>query len=140
MRTLAELRKRIEAYGQAAYFYDPTIGCIVWHYSTGDNIEVLFIESAEEGQGNGRELYRRMAVYEISLNRHPYHSVFSFRLKSNDKAERFYDKFTGWHQIGLGKSIYGGEDTVLMWTTWNDLLEELGISEQERNSEDTLRV
>ena len=83
MRTLEHLKKQLEPYGAAEFIYYTDIGCLAWHYSTGGNLEPIFIEAAERGNGNGRELYRRMILFELDNNRKPYHSVFIYRLGSN---------------------------------------------------------
>jgi GNAT superfamily N-acetyltransferase len=124
MRSLEELKGRLEDYGAAEYIYDPDVGYIAWHHSTGENIELLFIEAAEIGTGLGISLFRRMVDHLKSRNEKPYHSVFAFRLASNKLAENFYES-TGWTQVPLGQSIYAGDETVLMWITWTDLLEQV---------------
>lgn len=137
MRTLEHLKKQLEPYGAAEFIYYTDVGCLAWHYSTGRNLEPIFIEAAEKGNGNGRELYRRMILSELRNNRRPYHSVFIYRLSSNTEAERFYKKM-GWAEINLGKCIYAGDDTVLMWITWEDFMAELGVNEHSlcRNESD----
>jgi hypothetical protein len=48
------------------------------------------------------------------------------RDKVTRTTQRFFDKL-GWTQVDLGPSIYGGDDTVVMWITWEDFLKKLGI-------------
>ena len=124
MRTLEELTKKLRLYNDAEIIYEPPLGYIVWHYSTGDNIEVLYIEALMPGTGAGVILYQRMVKQLQNKNEKPYHSVFGFRLASNDCAGRFYDKL-GWTQVNLGRSIYAGDETVLMWTTWDALVKKI---------------
>ena len=136
MRTLEELRERLLNYGDAEYIHQPETGCIAWHFSTGDNIEVLFLESAVPGSGGGGMMFRAMAEHLLRLGRLPYHSVFAFRLTSNEQARRFYERF-GWTQVDLGWSIYEGDETTIMWIAWKDLLRRLRI--EERNDETNYR-
>ena len=134
MRSLEELKTRLEDYGEAEVLYYPDVGYIAWHYGTGENIEMLFVEVAERGRGRGRWLYREMvSQVRSSPRRRPYHSVYAFRLTTNHDAERFYLKM-GWTQKDLGRCIYGGGDTTLMWITWENLLENL---REERDENDT---
>ncbi len=129
MRRLEELLSKLSIYGDAQYIYDSDMGYIAWHYSTGGNIEMLFIEAAETGRGLGRKLYRCMIDKLQSNKEKPYHSIFAFRLASNGVASLFYHAL-GFTQVELGQSIYGGDKTVIMWITWDDLLKRLGIEER----------
>jgi hypothetical protein len=122
MRTLDELQARLELYKEAEYIYVVGVGSIVWHYSSGDNIEILFIEAPN----HGRELYHLMVSRLLSHNEKPYHSVFGFHLTSNTRAARFYEKM-GWNHINLGQTIYRGEGATIVWTTWEGLLQNLGF-------------
>jgi hypothetical protein len=136
MRTLEQLLERLEPYDEAEYIYDPAIGYLSWHVSTGGNIEPLFIEVLEPQKGYGTELYRRMARHLIAAGREPYHSLFAFRLKSNTVAGAFYNAL-GWTQQDLGQSIYKGDGTVIMWIEWSRFLQRLGIEPQPSNNEST---
>lgn len=127
MRTWPELQEKLSPYEGVEYIYDPEVGYIAWHLSTGGNVEILFIEAAIPGLGQGGEMYRRMALQLLERGT-PYHSVFGYRLKSNRIARRFYSKM-GWTQVSLGRSIYAGDETVVMWTTWDDLLTRLGLKD-----------
>jgi len=127
MRTLEELKDKLKQYIGVDYLYYPEQGLITWRYSTGENIEILHIQS--EVRGFGKVLCKRMADAILSRNERPYHSVFVFRLKSNLVAEKFYRKL-GWKEVDLGDSIYGGDDTVIMWITWEDLLKRLGANDE----------
>ena len=126
MRTLAELKERLNLYGEVEYIYDSEVGYLSWRYGTGGNLEPLFIEVVAKRKGNGRELYHRMAVQVLQQNKEPYHSLFCFRLESNKDADQFYHKL-GFTQINLAQSVYGGDKTVLMWITWKDFLRNLDI-------------
>ena len=130
MRTLAQFEERLHPYKDAQSFYDSQIGYIAWHYSTGDNIEVLYIEAAVSGLGLGGELYRRMVQQLLANGERPYHSIFGYRLKSNKVAEKFY-RSMGWSQVDLGQSIYAGDETVIMWDTWDHLLNRLHLKEND---------
>lgn len=129
MRSQSDLRKKLLPYENLEYVYDPRVGYIVWHYSTGNNLEVLFIEAAVLGLGQGSELYRRMIQTLIDRGERPYHSIFGYRLASNSNAERFYGGL-GWTQVNLGQSIYAGDETVLMWVTWEDILSRFHLKER----------
>ena len=118
MRTLEQCEAKLEKYGMAESLFFPGIGNISWHFSTGDNIEVLYLEAQ---LGHGATMYCRMVKTILASGRLPYHSVFAYRLASNEMAAKFYAKL-GWHQEDLGQSIYAGDRTVLMWITWKDLL------------------
>jgi hypothetical protein len=121
MRTLEQCEAKLEKYGAAESLFFPGIGNISWHFSTGDNIEVLYLEAQI---GHGVTMYCRMVKTILANGRLPYHSVFAYRLASNEIAGKFYAKL-GWQQEDLGQSIYKGDGTVLMWITWEDLLKSL---------------
>jgi GNAT superfamily N-acetyltransferase len=127
MRTLEQLQQRLTHYGAAEYVYDPEVGYIAWHFGTGENLEPLFIEVAERRKGYGRELYRRMCRRLLAEGRPPYHSVFAYRLASNEDARLFYAAL-GFEQRDLGRSVYRGDGTVVMWITWDNLLRGLGLA------------
>jgi len=129
MRSRDQLLDRLDLYDEADFIYKDGIGYIAWHFSTGDNLEMLFIEVHEDqrGKGHATQLFRDMVKSIITEDRVPYHSVFGYRLASNKVAEVFYNTL-GWTQVNLGRCIYSGDDTVLMWTTWENLLNKLGMS------------
>lgn len=87
MRSLQDIESRVSQYKGAKLFFLEDLGYIAWQVSTGENIELLFIETSEPGKGHGIELMKRMCM-EIK----PYNSVFVFRLASNEVAGQFYRK------------------------------------------------
>jgi hypothetical protein len=115
MRTLEQLQARIEGYEGLNYIWDQYLGYIVWHLSTGDNIEVLFIEA--NVLGGGYYLCEQMVQRILEKGPRPYHSVFAYTLGCNEQAQRFYEKL-GFNILPLGRSIYQGDETVLVWITW----------------------
>jgi hypothetical protein len=121
MRTLEQHEARLQLYGDAKSLFFPGVGNVAWHFSTGDNIELLFLEAQT---GCGIIMLCRMAKQVIKDGKLPYHSVFAFRLAHNDVAARFYDRLD-WHQEDLGDSIYRGDNTVIMWITWKEFLKSL---------------
>lgn len=84
MRSRKELEERLKQYAGPSYIYDDT-GYIAWQISTGENVEILFIEVSEPGRGCATELVRQMCSV-IS----PYNSVMVCRLASNETAGYFY--------------------------------------------------
>jgi hypothetical protein len=116
MRTSSELAERIERY-HGLWYICREEGSIVWHLSTGDNIEVLFIEAQP---GHGQEMLRRMAHAVEGMSEEPYHSVFAFCLAGNERGRRFW-RDAGWREIELGRSIYRDDETVLFWIPWDEL-------------------
>jgi hypothetical protein len=123
LKTKEQFEARLATYGEADYVYLPNVGNIAWHYSTGENIEVLFIESIP---GYGGFMMLKMVETILANNQKPYHTVFGFCRTSNDLAANFYAKL-GWQTIDLGQSIYRDGGTVLVWTTWEQLLSRLRI-------------
>jgi ribosomal protein S18 acetylase RimI-like enzyme len=119
MRTKEELIERMKEYKGAQYIYRDG-GYIAWQMSTGDNIEIIFIEVSEKGRG-----YASTLLSEMCTLIKPYHSVFVFRLKSNESAGHFYRKmgFTEYDVPGL----YRGEDAVLGVITYDNLCRSLLI-------------
>lgn len=86
MRSRKEFIKRVEKYKSAEWIYTDK-GCIAWQLSTGENVELLFIEVKKPGQGHATELVR-----EMCKRIKPFNSVFVVRLASNKKAGGFYRK------------------------------------------------
>lgn len=81
-------------------------GYIAWQVSTGENVEILFIEVDEPGNGYGTELVRLMCE-RIK----PYNSVFVFRRGFNIAAGRFYRKL-GFTETNV-HGVYKGEMAVI---------------------------
>lgn len=121
MRTYDELQRRIASYRDVDFVYLERVGYAAWHLSTGDNVELLFIEAVS---GKGYIPLIGMVDRLLEKGPTPYHSVFAFRLGSNVAAGRFYAKL-GWTQQELGRSIYRDDETVLAWIVWKDLLDNL---------------
>lgn len=105
MRTKAELLERMKHYQGARFIYEE-YGYIVWQMSTGENIEILFIDVKEPRKGYGTKLIKQMK-HLIK----PYHSVFVFRRANNGSAGEFYRKLGFEEQVV--KNLYKGEDAVL---------------------------
>ena len=99
MRTYREIIERLEDY-EGAYLIHNDIGLIAWQVSTGENVELLFIEVAEQRKGYGTELVKRMCE---KIN--PYNSVFVFTRSANEQAVAFYKSlgFDGTYIDGLYK-------------------------------------
>jgi len=128
MRTLDELRDRLGTYAEGPrYVYHEGVGYLAWHYTTGENVEALFLEVAEKRKGHGTALYREMCETILRDGPVPFHSVLAYRRSDNAAAEAFY-RSLGWNQIDLGPSVYRGVGTTLMWTEWGALLKRLGLS------------
>lgn len=128
MRTSKEFLARIDPYlSRCDYIYNSRVGAIAWHYSTGENVELLFIEAAVRRQGMGTLLLRMMCLEMLRVGKQPYHSVFAYRLKSRTEAGLFYTAL-GFKEVDLGQSIYAGDGTMLHWIEWENLLKRLGIS------------
>ena len=96
MKTLEELQPRFSLYKGLEYIYHD-YGYIAWQMSTGENVELVFIEVKEPGKGYGTRLVKEM-VDRIK----PFNSVFVFRLASNKPAGRFYRK------LGFSDSLVKG--------------------------------
>lgn len=116
MRTLIELVDRIKSYEGVNYICRLE-GNIVWHVSTGDNIEILFIEAQ---LGRGQEMLKRMVHAAVGMREEPYHSVFAFCLGNNACGRKFW-RAAGFREVELGRSIYRDDETVLFWIPWEEL-------------------
>lgn len=86
MRSREEFEKRVKQYIGASWIYTP-FGYIAWQLSTGENVELLFIEVKEPGKGHATQLVRMMCEHI-----EPFNSVFVVRLASNKRAGAFYRK------------------------------------------------
>lgn len=104
MRSRKELTDKLMPYDGSQLVYHDW-GYIAWQESTGNNVELLFIEVKEPGKGHATEL-----VKEMCLAIQPYKSVFVFRLASNERAGHFYRKLGFKEQVVKG--LYT-EDAVL---------------------------
>lgn len=85
MRSREEFEERLKAYSGAESIYIDDYGYIAWQMSTGENVELLFIEVSKPGNGHATLLVR-----EMCKRIKPFNSVFVFRLASNDAAGHFY--------------------------------------------------
>lgn len=118
MRTEKEVRQRTLEYRGVEYLYTP-YGYVAWQMGTGDNVEIMFIEVEEKGKGHGANLLREMCK-RIKT----FHTVYVFRLASNESAGHFYRKM-GFKEYPV-PGIYKGEDAVIGIVTYNDLCQNLG--------------
>lgn len=117
MRTKEQLTTRMAGYTGAQYIYHD-YGYIAWQMSTGENIEIIFIEVKEKGRG-----YASKLVKEMCAHIKPYHSVFVFRLRSNETAGYFYRKI-GFHETVI-PGLYASEDAVLGVVSYKELCQSL---------------
>lgn len=120
MRSLQDFIKRLNLYeGAVDYIHIPDYGCIAWQTSTGENVELLFIEVANPGHGHGTDLLKQMCQVIA-----PYNSVFVFRLASNESAGHFY------RSLGFKEQLVQGlykQDAVLGVVSYEELCEKLGV-------------
>ena len=122
MRTFDQLYLRMKRYIFGVdYVYDKNVGYIVWQYSSGENVEILFIEAKDPGNGQGKELVRRM-LHQIK----PYHSVFVIRRAINDEAGKFY-RSLGFTETVI-KGLYKDEDAVFGVASYEQLLKTYEIT------------
>lgn len=105
MRTRQELIERMKDYKGAEYVYTDH-GYIAWQVSTGENVEIIFIEVKEKRKGYATQLMK-----EFARTVKPYNSVFVFRLASNESAGYFY-RSVGFNEIPV-KGLYKDQDAVL---------------------------
>lgn len=119
MRSHKELQERLKQYPRSEHLYYGDLGYIAWQYGTGQNVELLFIETREPG--NGGVLLSSMVRVMLANQKVPYHSVYAFCLASNERARRFY-RAIGFTEVDLKRSIYRDDGTVLFWITWKDLV------------------
>ena len=120
MRTKEELKQRLSQYKGVDFIYDEHIGYIVWQVSTGENVEILFIEAKEKRRGFGRMLLEGMTRCIK-----PYHSVFVYRLASNEVAGEFYRSF-GFKETKIN-GLYGGDDAIINVISYEELCQNLLI-------------
>ncbi len=126
MRTFEQFMEHVKHYNGLHYIYDPKVGYITWRYATGMNCEMLHIAVVEKRKGHGRTLYKRMVESTEAQEVKPYHSLFGYRLGSNEEARAFYDSL-GFTQVNLGRCIYRDDDTVLMTVPYAELKKNLGV-------------
>lgn len=123
MRSEQELLNRIQHYKGIQYMYSYD-GYIAWQTTTGENIEILFIEVPEPGKGLGTRLMGAWLKLLFRVRDLPYYSVSVTRLKSNEVAGRFYRKL-GFveHEI---VSLYA-EPAILSTISFEKLCRNLSI-------------
>lgn len=117
MRTLAQLTDRMKDYKGAEYIYTDN-GYIAWQVSTGENVEIIFIEVNETRKGHATRLLKEF-VKKVK----PFNSVFVFRLASNEDAGFFY-RSVGFQET-LVPALYKGVDAVLGVVNFNTLCQNL---------------
>lgn len=119
MRTKKEFIERLIPYKGCEYIYKEDIGYIAWQVSTGENVELMFIETKEKQLGFGKQLIAEM-VSRIK----PFNSVFVFRLASNEDAGKFY------RALGFQETLISGlykVDAVIGVVNYNTLCQNLLI-------------
>lgn len=116
------LNEHIHPYRTVSYVADDT-GYVVWRAGTGGNCELLHLRTYQQRKGYGTALFRRM-LEQLRANP-PYHSVFGFCLGRNAAAQAFYAA-QGFQLEQLGRSVYGGDCTVLFHAPLLSLLTRLG--------------
>lgn len=114
MRTFREIKEALKTYKGAVCLYKP-MGYIAWQYSTGGNVEILYIETIEARKGFGKMLLR-----EMCRRIKPYNSVFVFRRKANSSAGKFY-RAMGFKEKSI-KGLYQNELAVLGVINYEELL------------------
>lgn len=117
MRTLEELKNRMKDYRGAEYIYTDN-GYVAWQVSTGENVEIIFIEVSETRKGYATKLLKEF-VKMIK----PFNSVFVFRLASNEDAGFFY-RSIGFQET-LVPNLYKGVDAVLGVVNYDTLCQNL---------------
>lgn len=125
MRTLKEINERIATYKGAKLMYYEGIGYIAWQVTTGENVEILFIEVKKSGQGLGHAIIQKWAT-ELCVNQEkPYNSVIVWRLKRNEWAGKFY------RSLGFKETEIDGvytEPAVLSVINFDTLCKNLSIN------------
>ena len=120
MRSYLEITERLNDYRGPKLLYYPDVGFIAWQLSTGENVELLFIEVKNPGHGQATFLVKEMCK-EIK----PFNSVFVFRLASNETAGHFY------RHLGFEEQVVKGlyrEDAVLGVVSYKKLCQNLLIA------------
>lgn len=79
--------KHVDPYRQMGYVDDED-GYIVWRTGTGGNVELLHLNTVEDGRGCGKRLLTKM-LQNLRLSP-PYATIFGFCLFSNLSAKDFY--------------------------------------------------
>ena len=92
-------------YVGAEYIYT-NFGYIAWQVSTGENVEIIFIEVKERRKG-----YATILMKQFVQKVRPFNSVFVFRLASNESAGHFY-RSLGFVETTIS-GLYKGTDAVL---------------------------
>lgn len=125
--TEENFRSYCNKYKQVDYIFDYQLGCISWHLSTGGILEIIELEAAIPGLGQGYVLYRQMVEKILETGQMiPRHGVIGYRRTHNKEAEYFYKKM-GWQQVNLGHSIYAEGEATLLWTTWEQLRKRVNL-------------
>ena len=125
MRTFRQLMLRLDHYKNGTQYIYHKDGYIVWQTSTGENVQILFIEVKTPRNGVGTSLLRDMCE---SIN--PYHSVFVVRRATNEAAGKFYRK-VGFTET-LIKGLYKGEDAVLATISFEQLKKNVQARERSK--------
>lgn len=116
MRTLTQLKDRLKQYKGVEYIYHD-YGFIAWQLGTGENVEIMFIETLVPRKGYGKRLVREM-LKEIKT----FNSVYVFRLERNEDAGHFY------RSLGFRESLILNlykEPAVLGVVTYKELCQKV---------------
>lgn len=125
MRTQKEIQERLATYTGAKLIYFDDLGYIAWQFTTGENIEILFIEVKVSGQGIGHGLMKKWLT-ELCVNGiKPYNSIIVWRLKRNTQAGHFY-RSLGFKETEVS-DLYVKECAVLSVINFEGLCQNLSI-------------
>lgn len=105
MHTIDELRPRLDKYQGLDMIYHEW-GFIIWQTTTGENVEIVFIEVKEPRKGHGTKL-----IEEMCEKIEPFNSVIVFTKESNTIARAFYKKL-GFKETII-EDLYYKENAVL---------------------------
>ena len=122
------LDKYITPFKELSWVYNDDKGFIVWRQGTGNNSELLHIQTFKKRKGYGRDLFIEM-LERLEYDP-PYYSVFGFTRVDNQEAHNFYtalgfslEKITGLYQAG---------ECRLFWAPFTELVS-LHIKKEEVN-------
>lgn len=80
-----EFRERLKGYC-GLQGIENEYGYIFWQQTTGENIEIVFVQVEERRKGHGTDLIRKMCK-KIK----PFHSVIVYTREENSVARTFYE-------------------------------------------------
>lgn len=119
MRTIEEVKERLKRYEKYELLYLPDKGYIAWKIGTGENYEIILVESYGNHSGHGKEVFNQF-LDKLQSNP-PYESIYVFFRWNNKIAKNYYKKIG--FKIKRLRGIYKDKLAGIGYNSYKNLYE-----------------